>query len=115
MRTTNLSIGEMLELLMGLMFAELAMDDSDSDSNDTRGEQRVEPPSQAQVQSQDQDEGLPQQQTCIVCMENAKVIMCMPCNHVVYCQECKDVAVTGRSSTCPICRCPVDSYARIFM
>jgi hypothetical protein len=48
---------------------------------------------------------------CIICRDNAKVVVIVPCRHMCMCVAC---AKAARPNTCPLCRAVVESGMVIF-
>lgn len=46
---------------------------------------------------------------CVVCEDNASIIMLMPCNHIAFCKQCSKLL-----SECPLCKKHIDHKIRVY-
>lgn len=47
---------------------------------------------------------------CIICEDNASIIMFMPCNHISFCKQCATLL-----NECPLCKKHIDHKIRVFV
>lgn len=53
------------------------------------------------------------QDACVICLERGKEVAIAPCGHLCLCQSCSE-SLSQPSSSCPVCRSPVQSLLRIY-
>jgi hypothetical protein len=46
---------------------------------------------------------------CIICEDNAAIIMFMPCNHLAYCKQCSELL-----TECSLCKRKIDHRIRVY-
>lgn len=46
---------------------------------------------------------------CVVCEDNAAIIMFMPCNHLAYCKQCSELL-----NECSLCKQKIDHKIRVY-
>ena len=51
---------------------------------------------------------------CCICLQAKATHAVVPCGHLALCDECAP-EVRSKRSTCPICRCQIHSYLRVFV
>lgn len=54
-----------------------------------------------------------EEQSCVVCLENKKVVANTRCGHLCVCFNCSN-NISKTTSKCPLCRIPWDNTIRIF-
>lgn len=47
---------------------------------------------------------------CVICEDNASIIMFMPCNHISFCKQCATLL-----NECPLCKKHIDHKIRVFV
>ncbi|KAG7387524.1 hypothetical protein PHYPSEUDO_014046 [Phytophthora pseudosyringae] len=64
------------------------------------------------TQTPEDDIDIPEGAECIICLCEPRNTTVLPCRHMCLCSECAE-ALRKSSSTCPICRTPVESLLQI--
>ena len=52
---------------------------------------------------------------CKICYHDICNIICYPCKHFVMCFRCFNNSVITRRDSCPVCRCDVHTYSRVYV
>ena len=78
---------------------------------ETKKRLREKPPSEPKETKRTKEDN-----TCVICADNAKEVVCIPCGHFCMCPVCMEEILTRESlGDCPVCRAKITSVQRIII